>query len=132
MYRAGAHLMGFDPAERRTSLTSRPAMNGVPGRVTYHGGEPNMAKRRLRSSTVVLGGMGLLALTITSCGSEPDKRCADRTTQKTLPSSECRSGGSGSYYYGGGKGGDGKVQGGSFDKSAVDRGGFGCTKSGGG
>ncbi|MFJ2023041.1 hypothetical protein ACIODW_04405 [Streptomyces sp. NPDC087897] len=91
-----------------------------------------MAGRRLRSSTVVLGGMGLLALTITSCGSEPDKRCADRTTQKTLPSSECRSGGSGSYYYGGNKGGDGKVQGGSFDKSAVDRGGFGCSKSGGG
>lgn len=45
---------------------------------------------------------------------------------------ERRSGGSGSYYYGGGKSGDGKVQGGSFDKSAVDRGGFGCTKSGGG
>ncbi|MBK3546110.1 MULTISPECIES: hypothetical protein [unclassified Streptomyces] len=90
-----------------------------------------MAGRRLRSSTVVLGGMGLLALTITSCGSEPDKRCADRSTQKTLPSSECRSGGSGSYYYGG-KSDSGKVQGGSFDKSAVDRGGFGCSGSGGG
>ncbi|BAG19534.1 hypothetical protein ACIQUZ_04355 [Streptomyces griseus] len=97
-----------------------------------------MVTRRLRSSTVVLGGMGLLALTITSCGSEPDKRCADRTTQKTLPSSECRSGGGsgggggrGSYYYGGDTS-DGKVQGGSFDKSAVDRGGFGCSKSGGG
>lgn len=90
-----------------------------------------MAGRRLRSSTVVLGGMGLLALTITSCGSEPDKRCADRTTQKTLPSSECRSGGNGSYYYGG-KSDSGNVQGGSFDKSAVDRGGFGCSGSGGG
>ncbi|MFY0509568.1 hypothetical protein ACOMD4_04060 [Streptomyces anulatus] len=90
-----------------------------------------MTTRRLRSSTVVLGGMGLLALTITSCGSEPDRRCADRTTQKTLPSSECRSGGNGSYYYGG-KNDSGKVQGGSFDKSAVDRGGFGCSGSGGG
>ncbi|MFJ4966180.1 hypothetical protein ACIP6P_27650 [Streptomyces sp. NPDC088729] len=90
-----------------------------------------MAKRRLRSSTVVLGGMGLLALTITSCGSEPDRRCADRQTQKTLPSSECRTGGSGSYYYGG-KSGKGKVAGGSFDKSAVERGGFGCSGSGGG
>ncbi|MET8602626.1 hypothetical protein V6574_22500 [Streptomyces sp. SM1P] len=90
-----------------------------------------MAGRRLRSSTVVLGGMGLLALAITSCGSEPDKRCADRTTQKTLPSSECRSGGSGAYYYGG-KSDSGKVKGGSFDKSAVDRGGFGCSGSGGG
>ncbi|MFF8438962.1 hypothetical protein [Streptomyces bacillaris] len=106
-----------------------------------------MAPRRLRSSTVVLGGMGLLALTITSCGSEPDRRCADRVTRETLPSYECRgssgggSGGSGgtggsgrgSYYYGGSTSSyDGKVQGGSFDKSAVDRGGFGCTKSGGG
>ncbi|MFB8102124.1 MULTISPECIES: hypothetical protein [Streptomyces] len=100
-----------------------------------------MAKRRLRSSTVVLGGMGLLALTITSCGSEPDRRCADRTTRETLPSYECRgsgggsggSGGRGSYYYGGStSSNDGKVQGGSFDKSAVDRGGFGCTRSGGG
>ncbi|MBK6044052.1 hypothetical protein [Streptomyces sp. MBT55] len=90
-----------------------------------------MAGRRLRSSTVVLGGMGLLALTITSCGSEPDKRCADRSTQKTLPSSECRSGGNGSYYYGG-KSDSGKVKGGSFDKTAVDRGGFGCSGSGGG
>ncbi|PCG87521.1 hypothetical protein CIB93_02135 [Streptomyces sp. WZ.A104] len=104
-----------------------------------------MSKRRLRSSTVVLGGMGLLALTISSCGSEPDRRCADRMTRETLPSYECRgsgggsggSGGSGggtgrgSYYYGGDSS-DGKVQGGSFDKSAVDRGGFGCARSGGG
>ncbi|MFI1222729.1 MULTISPECIES: hypothetical protein [unclassified Streptomyces] len=96
-----------------------------------------MAKRRLRSSTVVLGGMGLLALTITSCGSEPDRRCADRTTRETLPSYECRSGsggsgsGRGSYYYGGDSS-NGKVEGGSFNKSAVDRGGFGCSKSGGG
>ncbi len=93
-------------------------------------------KRKLRSSTVVLGSMGVLAVTITSCGSEPDKRCADRTTRETLPSSACRSGGSGgsgggSYYYGG-KSSNGKVEGGSFDKSAVDRGGFGCSGSGGG
>ncbi|MEW2067432.1 hypothetical protein [Streptomyces sp. NPDC007346] len=105
-----------------------------------------MAHRRLRSSTVVLGGMGLLALAITSCGSEPDRRCADRSTREALPSYECRGGGGGgstggggsgggrgSYYYGGSTSSyDGKVQGGSFDKSAVDRGGFGCTKSGGG
>ncbi|WP_046507777.1 hypothetical protein [Streptomyces odonnellii] len=88
-------------------------------------------RRRLRSSTVVLGGMGILALTITSCGSEPDKRCADRATGKTLPSSQCERGGSGSYYYGGSSK-QGKVQGGSFDKSAVDRGGFGCANSGSG
>ncbi|GAA0331492.1 hypothetical protein GCM10010319_04330 [Streptomyces blastmyceticus] len=35
------------------------------------------ARRRLRSSTVVLGGMGALAAALTSCGSEPDKRCVD-------------------------------------------------------
>ncbi|MGA4850794.1 hypothetical protein ACOBQB_32820 [Streptomyces sp. G5(2025)] len=34
--------------------------------------------RRLRSSTVVLGGMGVLAAALTSCGSEPDRRCVDR------------------------------------------------------
>ncbi|MCL7376201.1 hypothetical protein ACFU76_04225 [Streptomyces sp. NPDC057539] len=87
--------------------------------------------RRLRSSTVVLGSMGVLAVTITSCGSDPDKRCADRTTRQTLPSSECKSGGSGSYYYGGSSS-KGKVDGGSFDKSAVDRGGFGCSSGSGG
>ena len=35
-------------------------------------------KRRLRSSTVVLGGMGVVAAALTSCGSEPDRRCVDR------------------------------------------------------
>ncbi|MFE3600118.1 hypothetical protein ACFXP3_09225 [Streptomyces sp. NPDC059096] len=88
-------------------------------------------QRKLRSSTVVLGSMGVLALALTSCGSEPDKRCADRTTKETLPSSQCRSGGSGSYYYGGSSS-KGRVDGGSFDKSAVDRGGLGCSKSGSG
>ncbi|MEU5580156.1 hypothetical protein ABZ791_15925 [Streptomyces huasconensis] len=34
--------------------------------------------RRLRSSTVALGGMGVLAAALTSCGSEPDRRCVDR------------------------------------------------------
>ncbi|MBB1257101.1 hypothetical protein [Streptomyces alkaliterrae] len=37
-----------------------------------------MALRRIRSSTVVLGGMGVLAAALTSCSSEPDKRCVDR------------------------------------------------------
>ncbi|MEV0961151.1 hypothetical protein AB0J25_00765 [Streptomyces sp. NPDC049910] len=93
-----------------------------------------MARRRLRSSTVVLGGMGVLAATITSCGSEPDRRCVDPITRNVLPSYECDDGkgtGSGTYYYGGSKSG-GKVSGGSFDKAAVERGGFGCSGSGGG
>ncbi|MBM4793966.1 hypothetical protein HXP44_18285 [Streptomyces sioyaensis] len=42
------------------------------------------ARRRLRSSTVILGGMGALAAALTSCGSEPDKRCVDRNSYDTL------------------------------------------------
>ncbi|MES9805388.1 hypothetical protein [Streptomyces cinereoruber] len=102
--------------------------------------------RRLRSSTVVLGGMGVLAATITACGSEPDKRCVDPLTREQLPRSECdgKSSGSGtsgsgttvatprgSYYYGGSVS-DNKVSGGSFNKTAVDSGGFGCSRTGGG
>jgi hypothetical protein len=56
----------------------------------------------------------------------------DPVTHSKLPSYECKSSsGSGTYYYGGSSKG-GKVQGGSFDKSAVDRGGFGCSGTGGG
>ncbi|MFD7323765.1 hypothetical protein ACFV9D_22130 [Streptomyces sp. NPDC059875] len=95
--------------------------------------------RRLRSSTVVLGGMGVLAATITSCGSEPDRRCVDPLTREKLPSYECESGSGngsssstrGSYYYGGSVS-DNRVSGGSFDKTAVDTGGFGCSGSSGG
>ncbi|MEV6163728.1 hypothetical protein AB0L71_17660 [Streptomyces sp. NPDC052052] len=91
-----------------------------------------MALRKLRSSTVVLGGMGVLAAMITSCGSEPDKRCVDPQTRSKLPSYECKNdSGKGAYYYGG-TSKNGKVQGGSFDKSAVERGGFGCSGSSGG
>ncbi|MFJ7155669.1 hypothetical protein ACIQUQ_12090 [Streptomyces sp. NPDC101118] len=87
--------------------------------------------RRMRSGAVVLGGMGLLAATLVACGSDsdPDRRCADRKTLKVLPGKECKKGGSGSYYYGGSTK-NGKLSGGSFDKSAVTRGGIG--KSGGG
>ncbi|MEU0402551.1 hypothetical protein ABZ318_20385 [Streptomyces sp. NPDC006197] len=95
--------------------------------------------RRLRSSTVVLGGMGVLAATITACGSEPDRRCVDPLTREELPSYRCESGGGsdddsttrGAYYYGGSVR-DKRVSGGSFDKTAVDSGGFGCSGTGGG
>ncbi|WP_017239681.1 hypothetical protein [Streptomyces sp. SS] len=97
--------------------------------------------RKLRSSTVVLGGMGVLAATITACGSEPDRRCVDPLSREELPSYRCESGGGsddgngsttrGSYYYGGSVR-DRKVSGGSFDKTAVDTGGFGCSGTGGG
>ncbi|MFD4694659.1 hypothetical protein [Streptomyces sp. NBC_00683] len=91
-----------------------------------------MVRRRLRSGTVVLGGMGVLAATLTSCSSEPDRRCVDRVTQEILPSYECSdSNGSGTYYYGGSSSNN-KVSGGSFNKSAVERDGFGSSGSGGG
>ncbi|MFI8369229.1 hypothetical protein [Streptomyces sp. NPDC085466] len=95
--------------------------------------------RRLRSSTVVLGGMGVLAATITACGAEPDRRCADPVTLEELPSYRCETGGSddddngstarGAYYYGGSVS-NARLSGGSFDRKAVETGGFGCSSSG--
>ncbi|MGP3982031.1 hypothetical protein [Streptomyces sp. KR80] len=116
------------------------------------------ARRRLRSSTVILGGMGTLAAVLTSCGSEPDKRCVDRDSYDYLKgyrivdakacsgsSSSSSTGGRGSkkgrsgqragdaqWYY------DPEAEGrwadyGTFSKSqAVERGGFGCSGSGSG
>ncbi|MBT2471445.1 hypothetical protein J7E97_27175 [Streptomyces sp. ISL-66] len=95
-------------------------------------------QRRMRSGAVVLGGVGLLAATLVACGNsdEPDRRCVDRTTLDKLDDKYCKSNGNGSgtsrgtYYYGGSVRG-GKVSGGSFDKSAVTRGGIGGHKSSG-
>ncbi|MFH8406751.1 hypothetical protein ACH4FX_18435 [Streptomyces sp. NPDC018019] len=64
--------------------------------------EQTKARRRLRSSTVILGGMGALAAALTSCGSEPDKRCVDRNSYdavkgyRVIDSKACSSSGSGS------------------------------------
>ncbi|MCF3124379.1 hypothetical protein IPZ68_32415 [Streptomyces arenae] len=58
--------------------------------------------RRLRSSTVVLGGMGVLAAALTSCGSDPDRRCVDRDSYdafrgyKIIGDQSCNAGSSGS------------------------------------
>jgi len=60
--------------------------------------EQKKPRRRLRSSTVVLGGMGVLAAALTSCGSEPDKRCVDRDSYdylngyKIVADKNCKSG----------------------------------------
>lgn len=115
-------------------------------------------RRRLRSSTVVLGGMGVVAAALTSCGSDPDRRCVDRDSYtwdgyKVIADKNCTSGSSGSsgssYGKSGkkktGKGGtdaawyyDAEVDGGRADygtfsrSEAVDRGGFGCSGSGSG
>ncbi|KOX29573.1 MULTISPECIES: hypothetical protein [Streptomyces] len=117
-------------------------------------------RRRLRSSTVVLGGMGVLAAALSACGSDPDRRCVDRNSYdylkgyKVVADKNCKSGSSaGSSGGSSGRGGkqgtsksggnadwyyDADVSGGwadygTFSKSeAVDRGGFGCSGSGSG
>jgi hypothetical protein len=103
-------------------------------------------RRQLRSTTVVLGGMGLLAAALTACSSDPDKRCVDRNSYnlakgyKVVSDKNCKSAKTslnGGWYYGGKKKGS-WVDGGSFVKprsrsggssggshSGVHRGGFG-------
>ena len=109
-------------------------------------------RRRLRSGTVVLGGMGVIAAALTSCGSDPDRRCVDRDSYtyegyKVVADKNCNSGSSSSSSYGKSsrkKTGssdaawyydadidDGRADYGTFSRSeAVDRGGFGCSGSG--
>ncbi|CAL9558329.1 hypothetical protein SUDANB176_04591 [Streptomyces sp. enrichment culture] len=94
-------------------------------------------RRRLRSSTVVLGGMGVLATALSACGSDPDRRCVDRDSYdyingyRVVADKNCKkSSGDADWYY------DAEVSGGyadygTFSRSeAVDRGGFGCSGSG--
>ncbi|WP_320778150.1 hypothetical protein [Streptomyces sp. CRN 30] len=109
-------------------------------------------RRRLRSSTVILGGMGVLAAALTSCGSEPDRRCVDRDSYdyadgyRVVADKNCKSTGtSGSssrkvsrktvdadWYYDADVS-RGRADYGTFDRDeAVDRGGFGCSSSGSG
>ncbi|MFF7732716.1 MULTISPECIES: hypothetical protein [unclassified Streptomyces] len=110
-------------------------------------------RRRLRSSTVVLGGMGVLAAALSACGSDPDRRCVDRDSYdyingyKVVADKNCSSGtssvGTGrktgktraadaDWYYDADVSG-GYADDGTFSRSeAVDRGGFGCSGSGGG
>ncbi len=104
--------------------------------------------RRLRSSTVVLGGMGLLAVALSACGSDPDRRCVDRDSYtvdgyKVLADKNCRttSGGQGARSKAGAKGAaavrpawyygseakSGRADYGTFSQdSAIQRGGLGC------
>lgn len=107
------------------------------------------AQRQLRSGTVVLGGVGLLAAALTACSSDPDRRCVDRDSYtaalgyKVVADKNCTSGTtsvhSGWYY--GGRRKSGFVSGGSFtgpgrssggssgrhggSHGGVERGGFG-------
>jgi hypothetical protein len=101
----------------------------------------------MRSTTVVLGSVGLLAAALSSCSSDPDRRCVDRDSYraaegyKVVSDKNCKSAGTavnGAWYYGG-KTKDGRVRGGSFTKpgkgsgghggsGGIDRGGFGGGK----
>ena len=98
------------------------------------------AGRQLRSGTVVLGGMGLLAAALTACSSEPDKRCVDRDSYnlakgyKVVADKNCKSTSTsvrGTWYYEGRKE-DGWVEGGSFIKPRKSSGGSGHGVSRGG
>ncbi|MFF0832026.1 MULTISPECIES: hypothetical protein [unclassified Streptomyces] len=108
-------------------------------------------RARLRSTTVVLGGMGLLAAALTACSSDPDKRCVDRDSYrmgkgyKVVSDKNCKSAKlpvNGSWYYGGKKKGSwasggsftkpSKGSGGSSGGGGVHRGGFGGGKGGSG
>ncbi|MFI2430470.1 hypothetical protein [Streptomyces sp. NPDC018693] len=107
-------------------------------------------RRRLRSGTVVLGGMGLLATALTACSSDADKRCVDRDSYqlgrgyKVVSDKNCKSSTSNASWYYGGKKKSGWVNGGSFTKpskgsggsssggSGIDRDGFGGSGSSGG
>ncbi len=101
-------------------------------------------RRRLRSSTVILGGMGVVAAALTSCSSEPDRRCVDRDSYdwangyRITSDSNCSSGGTGSgtvnsaWYYDSDKSGNWADDGTFSRDEAVDRNGFGCSGSGGG
>ncbi|SER36470.1 hypothetical protein SAMN04487983_101551 [Streptomyces sp. yr375] len=93
-------------------------------------------RRKLRSGTVVLGGMGLLAVALTACSSDPDKRCVDRDSYhltkgyKVVADKSCKSTkttANGAWYYGGKKKGS-YVTGGSFSKPSK---GSGSSGSGG-
>ncbi|MBZ6103411.1 hypothetical protein ACH4NO_07795 [Streptomyces olivaceus] len=87
-------------------------------------------RRRLRSSTVVLGGMGVLAATLSACGSDPDRRCVDRDSYdylngyKVVADKNCKSGASGgssgSSSSGGSYGKGGKNKGGSKSAGHAD------------
>ncbi|MGV4889040.1 hypothetical protein DKG34_20430 [Streptomyces sp. NWU49] len=112
-------------------------------------------RRRLRSSTVVLGGMGVLATALSACGSDPDRRCVDRNSYdylngyRVVADKNCKTSGSSGSSGSIGKGRKsgtvdadwyydaevdrGYADHGTFSRSeAVDRGGFGCSGSGSG
>ncbi|WP_380277891.1 hypothetical protein [Kitasatospora purpeofusca] len=90
------------------------------------------APARRRSGFVALGMVGTLALALCGCssssGKNPPSRCVDPATLKVLDSHSCTTKGTtttaGRWYYCGS--GATTATGGTFDKAATKRGGFGC------
>ncbi|WP_405012163.1 hypothetical protein [Kitasatospora sp. NBC_01539] len=90
------------------------------------------APARRRSGVVALGMVGTLALALTGCatgsgGGSAPRRCVDPGTLKVLEDHSCSGGtaaSAGRWYYCGS--GALTAGGGTFDKAATKRGGFGC------
>ncbi|MFF7332908.1 hypothetical protein ACIQU5_15915 [Streptomyces sp. NPDC090306] len=93
-------------------------------------------RRQLRSGTVVLGSVGVLAVALTACSSDPDKRCVDRDSYsaakgyRVVADKNCKSSGTGTWYYGGKKK-SGYIDSGSFTKPRSGSGGSGGKKGSG-
>ncbi len=51
----------------------------------------------MRSGAIALGLVSTLALALTSCGSDPDRRCVDSTTYRTVADQLCSSEPDGGY-----------------------------------
>ncbi|MFD8121215.1 hypothetical protein ACWHAO_01670 [Streptomyces albidoflavus] len=150
------------PAPVRLTKSGAGEPNSGSGEPSAQQRRKKAARRRVRSSTVALGSMGVLAAALAACSSEPDRRCVDRNSYsygggyKVVDSSQCRngssgstggtggggsSGGSGRYgsdrgsnagWYYGGDSKSGYASDGSFNKSSVSSGGFGCSGKGSG
>ncbi|MFD9129284.1 hypothetical protein [Kitasatospora sp. NPDC059571] len=83
---------------------------------------------RRRSGAVALGMVGTLALALTGCssGGSTPRRCVDPGTLAVLDDHSCDGGSAaaGRWYYCGS--GSVTAAGGTFDRAATKRGGFGC------
>ncbi|MEV6209249.1 hypothetical protein [Kitasatospora sp. NPDC051914] len=90
--------------------------------------DPSSTRRR--SGVVALGMVGTLALALSGCsssGGSTPRRCVDPGTLKVLDDHSCGGGttaAAGRWYYCGS--GSLTAAGGTFDKAATKRGGFGC------
>ncbi|MFG3050978.1 hypothetical protein ACGFZP_08510 [Kitasatospora sp. NPDC048239] len=118
------------PAAGPAEKPARPAATPAAATSPVPAGRPaDSPDGRRRSGFVALGMVGTLALALSGCssaGSSPPSRCVDPGTLKVLDSHSCQGAGAtaGRWYYCGS--GATTALGGTFDKAATKRGGFGC------